>query len=73
MMLALVISYVDRSAHIYIMNGLYYVDTFFAGESIDNHHIFTIRRIFKPFTSNKTTNLSSSRIVLLDDKSKNIP
>jgi hypothetical protein len=65
-MLALAISHADRSAHIYIMNGLYPVNTFFTGKSINNHHVFTIRKIFKPFTSNKATNLSSSRAFLLD-------
>ncbi len=64
MMLALAISHVDWSAYICIMSGLYFANTLFARKNIDNHCVFTFWWIFKPFTFDKATNLSSSKSFL---------
>ncbi len=51
-------------AHICILRGLYVTNTFFARDNIDNHNVFTFWKIFKPFTSDKKANLSSSKTFL---------
>jgi hypothetical protein len=67
--LAFATSHASRFTHIFIIKGLYSTNTLFTSNYVNNHYVFTFWKIFKPFTSNKETNLSSYQI----EKSKNIP
>jgi hypothetical protein len=58
-MLALTTSYANQYAHIYIMKGLYFVNTHLVGKSNDNRHILTFEWIFIAFMFNKVASVSS--------------